>query len=263
MRLREERPEAAQCAGHRAGAARRHARSRFLDEGVDHKPGERRGDAEHDESGPPRLRLDQPRERGAGREHADAADAEHRTRHAGVLRRRVVAGDVDGADEEGRRAAGPDQHLGEDKHLEVRRPGRQRRAEDRERKRDERRSPHAVEVDADAHQELQGAERKVERAGEHAERLRCQPELGRELRRHDRGDGAIRLAEREGTGQCQQHRPARSAAARRGRGGRRHAASFGFVGGCIRAAGIGDPAFSALAARGRRRQREPCSACAS
>jgi hypothetical protein len=64
-----------------------------------------------------------------------------------------------------------------------------------------------MQVDADADEELHGAERKMKGAGERAELLRRQVEFGLERRGQHGRDSAEGLAHRKGGGQRQQHDP--------------------------------------------------------
>ena len=95
---------------------------------------------------------------------------------------------------------------------------RQQRAGDRQRESGQHGAPHAMEVDADAHQQLQRAEAEVKDAGEQAELLRREAEVALQLGRHHGRDGAVGLAQREGGGQREQHDPCRAHGTLRGGG---------------------------------------------
>ena len=92
---------------------------------------------------------------------------------------------------------------------------REHSAENREREAHQHRPSHAVQVDADADEELHRAEREVKRSREGAELLRREVELGLQRRREDRRDSAKRLAHRERGRQRQQHGPGQGWAWRR------------------------------------------------
>ncbi|HRO27968.1 MAG TPA: hypothetical protein PLD19_11125 [Luteimonas sp.] len=185
-----------------AGAARRLAHQR-----EDRQPRQHRHRAEHDEGRAPRGGFDQPRQRRAGQQHADRAQRHRGAGHRGEALRRKAPRDEYRAGDEGRRAADPDQRLAEQQQPEVGSRRRQRGADHRQRKRGQHGAAQSAQVDADPHCELQRAEREVEGAGEEPQRLLGQREFLLQRRRHDRGGRPVRLAQRKGRDQCDEHRP--------------------------------------------------------
>ena len=151
--------------------------------------------------------MHQPGQRGAGEQHAQAADAHGQARDGGEAVRRKTARDEDRADQESRRAADADQHLAQHQQAEVGGEGRQQGAGDGERKGGEHGAADAVQVDADAHEELHGTEGEVEGGREHAQLLRREAQPCLQFGRQDGGGGAVGLAEHEGRAQGQQHEP--------------------------------------------------------
>ena len=173
----------------------------------DQQPGQRRQARQHAKPHAPGRLLHQPGQGRAGKQHAQPAHPHGHPRHHGKPRRGKVARDEHGAHQKCGRAAHADQHLPQQHRAIARRQCRQHRARNGERKRHQQGAPHAVQVDADAHEQLHGAEGKRKRPGKHPQRLCRQPELGPQARRHDGRDGAKRLAQRKARHQRQQHGP--------------------------------------------------------
>jgi len=189
----EQRAELAQRLAHRFLRSRVLTR-RLAHPAPDRKPGQYGSDRQHDEAHAPRALLNQPREWCAGRQHAHAADGEHQARDRRETRCRKVPRNEDRAHQECRRAADADQHLPRHQHAVTGRHCGEDRAGDRQRKRRQHRAANAMQVDADAHEELHGAEGEMECPRKNAERLRREPELVLQRTRHDGADRAKSLA---------------------------------------------------------------------
>lgn len=154
---------------------------------------------------------------------------------AGEALWRVAAGDEHRAHQKSRCAADADQCLAKHQPLEAMGKRREHRAGHRERERGQHGAADAMQVDADADEDLHGAEGEVKGAREGAERLRGGSELSLQLWCHQSGDCAIRLAQREATRQCHQHDDARRLTHRGAKGvGRGHCAFYHLGDGGVR-----------------------------
>ena len=187
------------------GLRQRCGRRRLMHQRVNQPPGQRARRPQHPKPHAPRSRINQPGQRRAGQQHADAAQAQREPRNGG----KTVAGQMPRNEhrthQKCRRTANADQHLPKHQRAVTGRQRRQRRAGHRNRKRRQHRAPDAVQVNADAHEQLHRAKGKVKSAGKQAQRLRAQVKFRLQRRCHERSDGAVRLAERKSGGQCKQH----------------------------------------------------------
>ena len=185
----------------------------------DQQPRQGRHHGQQRKARAPAEMLDQPGQWRACEQQPQSTDTHAHARQKGKAVHGKVARDEHGAGQKGGRAAHADQQLAHHQPAVVGCGGGQCRSRDRQRKRQQHRAPQAVEVHADAHQQLGHAEGQAEQAGEGAQRLGREPEILLQARGHDRGDGAKGLAQRKGREQGQQHGPQQLAARRRCCGG--------------------------------------------
>ena len=157
--------------------------------------------AENDEAGAPRPPLDQKSERRAGNDHAEAADGENDTGERCEAPRRIVLANEDKRRHERRCASRSDQELPRKQHIVARcnraKGGTERG--DSERKRDDK--PNAEPVERNAEWELHEAEGKMIDAGEIADLLSRDVEIGLNSVRRDGGKSSQRIAKRESKAQ--------------------------------------------------------------
>ncbi len=162
------------------------------------KTATRRGggqDADRHDAGAPAEGLDRIGERRCGGEHAERADAEHERGEQREALGRIGAAEHEHRRHQHRRAADADErHRGHHGRKAVRRRKQQRAGDSPEHGAAERAPrPQAVERPADRKLgEREGAE---PRRRQRAELGRAEAELPRQVRRHDRQERAVELAQ--------------------------------------------------------------------
>jgi hypothetical protein len=171
---------------------------RVLDEEVHRRRGPS-GHAPHrGEARAPAEGLDRVGERRGGGEHAERPDAEdHRGEDREALGRIGPAEDEHRGHQH-RRAADPDQsHRDEHRHEALRR-GEKERSGNRRKHRAGEGAPRSEAVERPADRELREGERPEPHAREGAELGRSKPKLLRQVRRYDRQERAVELAQHIG-----------------------------------------------------------------
>ncbi len=200
-----------------SGTGRGVGRWRLVHHAPDQQPGRQRQAGEHAIAHAPAPVLHHPGQRRAGEDQPQPAHAHAHAREEGKTLGRKVPRHEQRGGQEHRRAAHADQQLPGHQPAVAGRQRRQRRAGDGQRERGQHRAAQAVDVHADAHQQLRHAEGQAEQPGKGAQGPPVQPEVGLQAGCQDGGDGAKRLAHGKGRQQGQQHQ---RQARRAGRGGR-------------------------------------------